>query len=115
NPADIPPGGPFNLDGLPLVQFDVIAKQPACGVRSRMRITFVCPIADLSGGFRVIAVYAKRLRDRGHEVLVVSRPPRKPSLRERLRAAYRRRPLQVPPKDAPSHLDGTGVPHRVID
>ena len=80
-----------------------------------MRITFVCPIADLSGGFRVIAVYAKRLRDRGHEVLVVSRPPRKPTLRERLRATYRRRPLPIPPKDAPNHLDGTGVPHRVID
>jgi glycosyltransferase involved in cell wall biosynthesis len=80
-----------------------------------MRITFVCPIADLSGGFRVIAVYAKRLRERGHEVTVVSRPPRKPTLRERLRAKYRRRPLRIPPKDAPNHLDGTGVPHQVID
>ena len=29
-----------------------------------MRITFVCAIADLSGGFRVIATYAKRLKDR---------------------------------------------------
>ena len=52
-----------------------------------MRITFVCPIADLSGGFRVIAVYAKLLRERGHDVTVVSRPPRKPTVRERLRAA----------------------------
>ena len=51
-----------------------------------MRITFVCAIADLSGGFRVIATYAKLLRERGHEVLVVSRPPRKPTVREWLRA-----------------------------
>jgi glycosyltransferase involved in cell wall biosynthesis len=80
-----------------------------------MRITFVCPIADLSGGFRVVAVYAKLLRERGHEVVVVSRPRRKPTLRDRLRAAYRRRPLQVPQKDAPNHLDGTGVRHHVID
>src|SRR5262245_53515159 len=80
-----------------------------------MRITFVCPIADLSGGFRVIATYAKLLRNRGHDVLVVSRPPRKPTVRERLRAVYRRRPLPKVPKDAPNHLDGSGVSHHVID
>lgn len=80
-----------------------------------MRITFVCPIADLSGGFRVIATYARRLMLRGHEVRVVSRPPRKPTVREVLRAIYRRRPLPTTPKDAPTHLDNTGVPHKVLD
>src|SRR5829696_1423589 len=80
-----------------------------------MRITFVCPIADLSGGFRVIATYAKLLRERGHDVLVVSRPPRKPTVREVLRSIYHRRPLPTMPKDAPTHLDGTGVPHNVLD
>src|SRR4051812_24889387 len=80
-----------------------------------MRITFVCPIADLSGGFRVIATYAKLLRERGHDVLVVSRPPRKPTIREKLRAMYRRRRLAQVQNDGVSHLNGSGVPHHVID
>jgi hypothetical protein len=80
-----------------------------------MRITFVCPIADLSGGFRVIATYAKLLRARGHDVLLVSCPPRKPTLREVLRSIYRRRPLPTTSRNAPSHMDGTGVPHKVLD
>jgi glycosyltransferase involved in cell wall biosynthesis len=80
-----------------------------------MRITFVCPIADLSGGFRVIATYARLLRDRGHDVLLVSRPPRKPTVREVLRSLYRRRPLPTVSRNAPSHMDGTGVPHKVLD
>jgi glycosyltransferase involved in cell wall biosynthesis len=80
-----------------------------------MRITFVCPIADLSGGFRVIATYARLLRQRGHDVLVISRPPRKPTVREVLRSVYRRRPLPAVAKDLPTHLDGSGVPHKILD
>jgi glycosyltransferase involved in cell wall biosynthesis len=76
-----------------------------------MRITFVCPQADLSGGFRVIVVYAKRLRDRGHEVSVVTRPLRRPTMREVLRSIYRRRPLPTVPRDAITHLTGTGLNH----
>jgi hypothetical protein len=35
-----------------------------------MRITFVTPVADLSGGARVIHIYAKALKERGHGVRV---------------------------------------------
>jgi glycosyltransferase involved in cell wall biosynthesis len=81
-----------------------------------MRITFVCPIADLSGGFRVIATYAKLLQQRGHDVTVMTRPRVKPTLRDYLRALYRRRPLpKMPPANAPTHMDGTGVRHTVLD
>jgi len=80
-----------------------------------MRITFVCSVADLTGGFRMIAGYAKRLRDRGHDVLVVSCPPRAPTVREVVRALYRRRPLAFLPRSAATHLDGTGVAHKVLD
>ncbi|MGY6694769.1 MAG: hypothetical protein ACXIUW_01915 [Roseinatronobacter sp.] len=37
-----------------------------------MRITFISPAANLSGGQRVIAIYADRLRARGHDVIVVA-------------------------------------------
>ena len=39
-----------------------------------MKITFVLAAADLSGGNRVISIYAQRLQSRGHQVTVVSRP-----------------------------------------
>ncbi len=49
-----------------------------------MRITFITPVADMSGGARVINIYAKALQERGHHVCVVSRP-RVQSFRKRLR------------------------------
>jgi glycosyltransferase involved in cell wall biosynthesis len=84
--------------------------------RSRkLKITFVLARADLSGGVRVIATYADLLRRRGHEVLVVSRPPRRPTLRERLRDSLRGTPVPADARAEENHIDYRGVPHRVID
>lgn len=58
-----------------------------------MRVTFVTAGADLSGGCRVIAIYAERLRQRGHEVHVVTRPRRRFTLRDRVRALARGEPM----------------------
>lgn len=80
-----------------------------------MRITFILARADLSGGVRVVALYAEALRRRGHEVLVVSRPPRAPTLRERLRRAACGVAIPSDARQDPSHLDGVSVPHQVID
>src|SRR5205807_1222832 len=46
-----------------------------------MRITFVLPAPDLSGGIRVLATYAERLLCRGHDVRAVAVQPRHPTLR----------------------------------
>ena len=80
-----------------------------------MRITFVVVLADLSGGFRVVATYAERLRQRGHEVLVVSGGRHKPSWKQRLHAFIKRKPLRIFPDDAPTHLDDTQVAHKKLD
>src|SRR3954469_9227279 len=81
-----------------------------------MKITFVLPQVDLSGGVRVVATYARRLADRGHDVVVVSTPAPRPSLRDaaRMIVKERRLPAAVTPA-GPSHLDGAGLEHRVID
>lgn len=51
-----------------------------------MKITFVLPVATMGGGLRVIAIYARLLQARGHEVWAVSQPYRAPrSRREALR------------------------------
>jgi glycosyltransferase involved in cell wall biosynthesis len=80
-----------------------------------MRVTFVLSRADLSGGVRVVSIYARRLLDRGHEVVVISRPPRIPTLREAARSLLARRPMPSDTRKSGSHLDGLGVEHRIID
>jgi glycosyltransferase involved in cell wall biosynthesis len=80
-----------------------------------MRINFVIGRADLSGGLRVIATYAERLQNRGHEVFAVSRPRARATLRERLRAFLRGKKQPLGPKNTPSHFDDTTVKHRRLD
>ncbi len=39
-----------------------------------VKITFVLPFASLAGGVRVVAIYARLLHDRGHDITVISQP-----------------------------------------
>ena len=85
-----------------------------------MKITFLMPADDLSGGNRVVATYAQRLQARGHEVLVVSNAPDRPTLRERLRRLRRLRrgepgAFAPPPAPQPGHVALSGVPHRTLE
>jgi glycosyltransferase involved in cell wall biosynthesis len=50
-----------------------------------MRITFVLPAVTLHGGVRVVAIYAERLKRRGHEVTVVA-PPLHISIRRKIKS-----------------------------
>ena len=80
-----------------------------------MRINFVLPVVDCSGGIRVIATHAAWLGKRGHQVALVSVPPPAPSLRARVRALVReRRLLPLRPQPA-SHLRGLETVHRVVE
>src|SRR5690606_25569958 len=79
-----------------------------------MRITFVCDLADFTGGNRVIAEHARRLSERGHEVLAVSRARIPPTLGERARAAARLRAAPGIRAPGVSHFQLLGVEHRVI-
>lgn len=74
-----------------------------------MKITFVCPMFDMGGGQRVIALYADQLDARGHDVVVVAPPPRRQTPREVLRSIVKRREFRWKAKKAPSHFDA--LPH----
>ncbi len=64
-----------------------------------MRITFLAPCKDLSGGIKVIATYAQMLQERGHSVSVLY-PKKQQTLKRNIkRLAYRTLGMQ---KD---HLD----------
>ena len=80
-----------------------------------MKITFVLPLADLAGGIRVIAIYAERLAERGHEVVVVSQPMARPTWRDHLRSFVKYGRLEVGSEAPASHLDGLKIPHRVLE
>lgn len=77
------------LDKISEISNSFCTKRSETAGNWKMRITFLAPAPDMSGGARVIHIYASLLQARGHEVSVVLRPPRPLSLRERLRALFR--------------------------
>src|SRR5581483_3214649 len=80
-----------------------------------MRITFVLPHAGMSGGNRVLAIYADRLHRRGHTVAVISQPSSRPSLRTKLRSLVGGRRWTKDCEPEPSYFDKVSVPHRILE
>jgi glycosyltransferase involved in cell wall biosynthesis len=82
-----------------------------------MKITFMMPADDLTGGNRVVAIYAKILQNRGHSVRVVSNAPAPLELRELLRLIRHRRwpVLRQRLWPLPGHIALSGVPHTTLE
>jgi glycosyltransferase involved in cell wall biosynthesis len=80
-----------------------------------MRVTFVLPHAGMAGGIRVLAIYASRLQQRGHQVTVVSTPQWQPPLKRRVKSLLCGRGWPKGAEPEPSWFDGLGVPHRVLE
>ncbi|MEM1213553.1 MAG: glycosyltransferase family 4 protein [Planctomycetota bacterium] len=78
-----------------------------------LRINLVLPKDSVSGGIRVLAIYAQRLRERGHTVTVIAQPPRRFKLRGRIQH-WIKRGFKPPPKQ-PSYFDEGPVRLRVLD
>jgi glycosyltransferase involved in cell wall biosynthesis len=79
-----------------------------------VKITFVLPHAGLSGGVRVVAIYADYLQRAGHTVTCISTPRRDIS---RWSKAKRLLSGNFKPHElrGPTHLDDVDVPHHVIE
>ena len=88
---------------------------PPVVLSGKMRITFVLPTVAMSGGIRVVSIYAKLLSAKGHEVVLVSPPPAVPSLRRKAGALLKGRGWPKTPDTPRSHLDGGKLDHRVLD
>jgi glycosyltransferase involved in cell wall biosynthesis len=82
-----------------------------------MRITFFMPSDNLTGGNRVVAIYAQQLMARGHEVLVISCAPDRLGLRDTLRTVLKRdwARLRQDNTPEPGHIAQSGVPHKVLE
>ena len=80
-----------------------------------MKITFIIPHADLSGGIRVVAIYAERLKKRGHDVLVVSAPKPRPTSKQQAKSVIKGKGWIPYKDDEPSHFDNSVVPLKVLE
>lgn len=83
-----------------------------------MKISFLTPPDDLSGGLRVVAIYAANLQARGHQVQLISQPAPVPGWRACWRA-WRHGGWQAvqqlrTARFAPGHLAAAGVPRHVL-
>jgi glycosyltransferase involved in cell wall biosynthesis len=79
-----------------------------------VRITFIAPSMDLTGGARVIHIYAKLLHARGHNVCVVTRP-RLLSLRGRARSLLTGAGMPKRAVVTPTHFDDTTYALRIVN
>jgi glycosyltransferase involved in cell wall biosynthesis len=80
-----------------------------------LRITFVLPFAGLSGGIRVVATYARKLTEQGHDVWVVSQPRRMPRWSQKLKAFWTWRAAENIKWTKTPLLDFLGDQHIVLD
>ncbi|MEG4144389.1 glycosyltransferase family 4 protein [Microcoleus sp. Pol12B5] len=80
-----------------------------------MKITFVLPTLSLTGGIRVISIFAELLRKRGHSVFVISVPNPQPSMRQQVKSLLRGGGWISPPENEPSFFDNLGVEHKITD
>lgn len=82
-----------------------------------MRFTFLTPSDNLTGGNRVVAIYAQQLVALGHEVLVVSCARDRLGLRETVRTVMKRDwpRLHQHTTPQPGHIALSSVPHKVLE
>lgn len=80
-----------------------------------MRVTFLLPGPNMSGGIKVVAIYARMLGNRGHNVVLVSPPPKPVPLRSKLRLLIKGQGWPSPLTCPNSHLDHLGLDYRVLD
>lgn len=80
-----------------------------------MNITFLLPPVSMSGGIRVVAIYAQWLRSRGHNVLLISPAARSVPFWRRLISLLKGNGWPEPGQHSSSHLDGSGLPHLQLE
>jgi len=78
-----------------------------------MKITFVLPTLSLSGGIRVVSIFAERLRKRGHSVFVISIPHPQPSMRHQVKSLLLGQGWISPPENEFSFFDNLAVEHKI--
>ena len=80
-----------------------------------MRIAFLSPPPNLSGGERVVSTYAKLLAARGHQVSVICSQPDRPTWTRCFKNLLRGRRWPRRNVIGDSHYENDGIDYRVVD
>jgi len=80
-----------------------------------VKITFILPPVDMSGGIKVIAIYAEALQNNGHEVVLISPPPPRLPLYDRFHSLAHGHGWPKYSAHSPSHLDDRNLDHRLLE
>ena len=80
-----------------------------------MKITFILPGINLSGGIRVVSIYAKLLQDAGHQVTLVWPAPQPVPLLRKMRNLLKGRGWRESTSPRLSHIDRLVVDRRVLE
>jgi glycosyltransferase involved in cell wall biosynthesis len=80
-----------------------------------MKITFIVPTLNLSGGLRVVAIYAELFTQMGHKVIVVSPGPAKPTLKQRVKSFLAWKGYQYDSKFNDTYFKNVNFEVRVLD
>lgn len=80
-----------------------------------MNITFVLPTINLSGGTRVIVIYAQELVRRGHSVQLIYPPLQPLPFRRKVKRFLKGDGWRAFASAKPSHLDGSAVTHHELE
>jgi len=79
-----------------------------------MKITFILPTVNMSGGIRVVAIYAEALSKRGHDVVLVSPPPKRISFKTNLKSFLKGNGWEKTVIKN-SHADNLSIEHRILE
>ncbi len=69
-----------------------------------MKICWILPTVNMSGGIKVIGIYASLLQELGHDVTLVTRPNPKPSFKNQLSLYLKQSKTQRYQEISPNHL-----------
>lgn len=79
-----------------------------------MKITFLSPLPNLTGGIRVVAIHARALAEMGHEVVLAHPSPARTGFRRAVMRLVRGGHLTCREPPRPSHFDELGLPRVVF-
>ena len=79
-----------------------------------MKITFILPPLNMSGGIKVVGIYAKAFSERGHKVVLVSPAHPNITLKQRCKALIKEFKWLSTPARYPSHIDGLNIENIIL-
>jgi len=80
-----------------------------------MKITFITPYLKINGGNRVITIYAKKLQQLGHDVLIVCQPLKKITLKQKIKSIIKTDFSFLDQNKTFSFVANLDIPYKILE